>query len=63
MPKEFYIINAGRVVYSPGHYTFEDAESIARNASEREPGKTFTVVEAKASYYQPAKRKAWGNGR
>lgn len=63
MDQRFYVLNAGRVVYAPGHYTVEDAESIARNASEREPGKTFTVVGEINRFYKPAKRKAWGNGR
>jgi len=57
MPKQFYVLNAGRVVYAPGHYDQEAAESVARNASEREPGKTFTVVQEMAAFYQPPKRR------
>lgn len=57
MSRDYFIINASRVVYAPGHDTAEDALSIAQNACRREKGKTFTVVKVVDSFCSPKEPK------
>jgi hypothetical protein len=50
MSRDYLVLHNGRVVYEPGHYSAEDAETVLRTERQIKPGGTFQTVRILTSY-------------
>ena len=57
MPKSYFVINDGRIVYRPGHYDEEGACRVARNAALLRKGREYKVFMEVCSYKFPKIKK------
>lgn len=56
MPKEYFVIRAGRVVYSPGHYDLDGALKVKDTTLFLHPKATVTIVKIESVWQAPKQK-------
>ena len=57
MPKEYYVLRGNKVVFAPGHYDLESAQTVAMMELKQHPKSEIKIVQIIEAYANPRKEK------